>query len=94
MEIEEPFSEQSVTLYALSTCIWCRRTRKLLDELSAEYDLIEVDLTSGDERKRVIEELRKHNPRCSFPTIVIDQDRDCIIGFQERKIRERFSNRR
>jgi glutaredoxin-like protein NrdH len=31
--------------------------------------------------------VRKWNPACSFPTIVID-DKKCIVGFKEDEIRE------
>ena len=34
-----------------------------------------------------MEELKKWNPRCSFPTIVIN-DSKCIVGFKEDDIKE------
>ncbi|MDD5660242.1 MAG: glutaredoxin domain-containing protein [Actinomycetota bacterium] len=35
---------KKVMLYALSTCIWCRKTKMLLDELGIAYDYMDVDL--------------------------------------------------
>jgi glutaredoxin len=64
-----------VTLYALSTCGWCKKTRNFLDENHVEYDCVYVDLLQGEEKQAIMEEVRKWNPRSSFPTIVID-DRD------------------
>ena len=78
-----------VVLYALSTCQWCSKTKKLLKNLNVEYYYIDVDLTSGEEREGLIDEIRKYNPDCSFPTIVIN-DSDCIIGFDEKKIKEKL----
>ena len=76
-----------VMLYALSTCGWCKKTRELLNEMAVEYDYIYVDQLKGDEQTAVIGEVQKHNRDCTFPTLVIDDDK-CIIGFKEDDIRE------
>jgi glutaredoxin-like protein NrdH len=76
-----------ITLYALSTCAWCKKTKKLLADLGVEYSYIYVDLLKGDERKRTLDEVKRHNPNASFPTTVIDDDR-CIVGYKEKEIRE------
>jgi glutaredoxin-like protein NrdH len=76
-----------VMLYALSTCVWCNKTKKLLSDLGVEYSYIYVDLLKGVERKRTLEEVRRHNPNVSFPTTVIDGER-CIVGYKEREIKE------
>ena len=75
-----------ITLYALSTCVWCRKTRNLLDELGVAFDYEYVDLLEGIARSEAIEVVTKWNPACSFPTLIIG-DR-CIIGFREEDIRE------
>ncbi len=76
-----------VTLYALSTCGWCRKTKELLRELNVAFDYADVDLLSGPERAAAMEQLRKWNPRGSFPSLVIDE-RVCIVGFDAQRIRE------
>ncbi len=76
-----------VKFYALSTCGWCRRTKKLLDEHQLEYELVYVDLLQGEEQRKVLEELNKWNPRLSFPTLVLD-DKEAIIGYDETRIKE------
>lgn len=74
-------------LYALSTCGWCRRTREFLDELGVEYDFIYVDKLFGEERNKIMDEVKKWNPRCSFPTVVINNQK-VITGFKDEEIRE------
>ena len=76
-----------IFLYALSTCGWCRLTKELLSGLGVAYDYVDVDRLDPDETARVRKELMKWNPSCSFPTVVID-GKDCIIGFQEDKLRK------
>lgn len=76
-----------IMLYALSTCIWCRKTKNLLNELGVEYSYIDVDLLEGKDKERIKKEIEKWNPSISFPTIVIN-DEKCIIGFKEKEIKE------
>ena len=77
----------NVKLYALSTCGWCRKTKKLLDENDIEYDLVYVDLLDKPEKDEVMVEVRKWNPRASFPTVVID-DKESVAGFKEARLKE------
>jgi len=74
-------------LYALSTCGWCAKTRKLLDDLGVEYSYVYVDRLPHEEMESAIWEVEKHNPSGSFPTLVIDGSR-AIVGFREADIRE------
>jgi glutaredoxin-like protein NrdH len=79
-----------ILLYALSTCVWCRKTKGLLDQLGVEYNYIDVDLLEGEERTKATEDVKNLNPRCSFPTLAIDDQ--CIVGFDEQKIMEAVSS--
>lgn len=76
-----------IRLYALSTCGWCRKTKGLLNDIGVEYNYVDVDLLKESDRKEVLEVIKVHNPKCSFPTMVIDDDR-CIIGFNEAETKE------
>ena len=77
----------SLVLYTLSTCIWCKMTKKLLQTLNVGYDYVDVDLLKDDERTVALETLKRYNPKCSFPSLVVEGE-TCIIGFDEPKIRE------
>jgi len=79
-------SDVTVKMYTLSTCSHCRRTKEFFRNQGIDFEFIDVDLLTGDERRAVIERVRKLNPRVSYPTILIG-DR-VIVGFQEREIRE------
>jgi glutaredoxin len=74
-------------LYALSTCVWCGKTKKLLNDLGIAYDYVDVDLLAGDERKEVMKTVKEYNLAASFPTLVVG-DSKCIVGFKENEIRE------
>jgi glutaredoxin-like protein NrdH len=80
---------RTVRGYFLSTCGWCKKTRRLLDENNVDYEYEYVDLLSGDEKARVLEEVSQYNPRRSFPTVVVSNgETEIVIGFQEDRLRE------
>jgi len=76
-----------VVMYGLSTCVWCKKTKKLLTDLGVEFDYIYVDRLEGEEEDEAVREVRRFNPSTSFPTTVIN-DEKAIVGFKEKEIRE------
>ena len=80
-----------IILYALSTCVWCRKTKRLLNELGVDYHFVDVDLENPEEKEKINQTVLKWNPRGSYPTIIID-DAQCIIGYDPERIREVIGN--
>ncbi|MBW1801728.1 MAG: glutaredoxin family protein [Deltaproteobacteria bacterium] len=76
---------ESVQIYTLSTCSHCKATKKFLGECGIKYEFTDVDLLQGEERAAILEDVRKFNPRCSFPTIVIGDQ--VIVGYKEEEIK-------
>jgi glutaredoxin-like protein NrdH len=76
-----------VRLFALSTCIWCKKTKALLKELDVGFEYVDVDTLDGPDREGALQELKQFNPQCSFPSLVLN-DGLCIIGFKEADIKE------
>ncbi len=88
MDFEHVFGKDKgkIVLYALSTCIWCKKTKELLSSLGVTFDYIYVDLLKGEERNRAVEEVKHFNSSVSFPTLVIGEK--SIVGFREKEIKE------
>jgi glutaredoxin-like protein NrdH len=80
-----------IMLYALSTCVWCRKTKRMLDELGVDYHFIYVDLAPPEEKEEIKKIILKWNPRGSYPTIVID-DKQSVVGYDPEKIKEVIGN--
>jgi glutaredoxin-like protein NrdH len=87
MQLVNGENKGNLVLYALSTCGWCKKTRMLLEDLGVQYKYIYVDLLEGEERKEIIEQVKKWNPQLSFPTLVVN-DEKCIVGFNEDEVKE------
>jgi glutaredoxin len=76
-----------ILLYALSTCIWCKKTKEFLNKLGIEYSYVYVDLLDDTDKDKAMEEIKKWNPSCSFPTRVLN-NKECIVGYKEDEIKE------
>jgi len=83
----EGVNRGDVLLYALSTCVWCKKTKRLLNELGVDYYYIDVDLLEGEEKSEVEKDLINFNSRKSFPTIVVNNEK-VLISYDEDEIRE------
>ena len=78
--------ENNIKIYSLSTCSHCKSTKNLLKEKSVVFDFVDVDILEKAERKAVLKDIKKLNPKCSFPTIVIGEK--VIVGYKEGEIKE------
>ena len=79
--------DKQVVFYGLSTCVWCKRTRALLEDSDVAFDFIYVDLLQGDERREAIERVREWNQAGSFPTVVVN-GQHCVVGYKPEEIKE------
>lgn len=79
-------SQPPVKIFSLSTCSHCKSTKRFLDKCTVKYDFVDVDLLDREERKAILDDVRKFNPRCSFPTVVIGDK--VIVGYKESEIKE------
>jgi len=78
-----------VVLYALSTCVWCRKTRRLLNNLGVDYYFVYVDLLKDEEKEDVERAVMRVNPRLSFPTVIINET-EVIVGYDEDEIKRKL----
>ena len=76
-----------VMMYALSTCVWCKKTKALLNALGVDYYYVDVDMLTGQERTNVAGEVAHWNPQRSFPTIVVNST-NVIVGYDELKLNQ------
>jgi glutaredoxin-like protein NrdH len=77
---------KKVKIYALSTCIWCKKTIDYFTKKGTKFDHVYVDLLEGKELEKVEKELGKLNPDGNFPTVVIEGR--VIVGYQVREFGE------
>jgi glutaredoxin-like protein NrdH len=77
----------NVHLYGLSTCPYCRMTKKFLDEHSVVYEMTEVDLLEGEVKEpetpkgAAAAEVKRLSGGTSFPVLVVDDE--IVVGFNK-----------
>jgi glutaredoxin len=79
--------KHKVVLYALSTCPWCNRAKKFLKDNKIEYEYVDVDLSSVEDREQIRKDILSRGGRLGYPAIIVD-NRLLINGFQQDKLQE------
>jgi len=79
-------AEKSLIFYSLSTCGHCAAVKRMLNDMNVEYQAIVVDLMSVEEKKKAVQEMKKVNPRCTFPTLVYGDK--VVVGMKPQEIKD------
>ena len=78
-------ADHDVTVYALSTCGFCKRALAHLRHHSVKFRYVYVDLLDFDLKQKLKDALaEKYRERIVFPFLVVDGD-TCVTGFVEEK---------
>jgi glutaredoxin len=80
-------NRHKIFLYALSTCAWCKKTKKFLQDKCVEFEYVDVDLCTEADLKQIQEELTKRGLQMNFPTVIVDNS-TAVVGFHEDKLQE------
>jgi glutaredoxin len=80
-------NKHKVFVYALSTCAWCKLTKKFLKENEIEYEYVDVDLCEDEDKEKIKKDILEKGGDLSYPTIIVD-GKILITGFREDKLKE------
>ncbi|HYB92653.1 MAG TPA: glutaredoxin family protein [archaeon] len=87
VKVQGKNSKHKVRLYAISTCAWCKATKKFLKNHSIKYEYIDVDLCDKKVKDKIVDDILSRGGTLSYPTIIID-DEVLITGFREDELKE------
>ena len=80
--------KHDLTVYALSTCAFCKRAIKFLQDHDVKFKYIYLDTINPMVKRTVKSELKsRYSSLPVFPVLVID-DREAVSGFSEEKWKE------
>lgn len=79
--------DHTVTVYALSTCVWCKLTKQFLSENDVAYEFVDVDLLDETDKSKVHETILSKGGNLSYPTTIID-NKKVIAGFRKDQLKE------
>jgi len=80
-------NRHKVFVYALSTCVWCKLTKEYLGDNNVEYEYVDVDLASEEDKQKIHAEIVSKGGALSYPTTIVD-DKVVITGFRKDKLKE------
>jgi glutaredoxin len=86
-KVEGRNKKHHVLMYALSTCAWCKRTKQFLKNNEVEYEYVDIDLATQEDKEKIRQDIVNHGGNLSYPTIIVDNKR-LITGYDEAQIRE------
>ena len=84
-----PVSDKPI-MYALTTCLHCKNTKKFLEENKFDVIVIHLDDYCDSDRSDLMEKVRKYNPRGTFPVVLMPNGK-VIVGFRKVLLQEAMS---
>lgn len=87
IKVQGKNKNHKVLLYAISTCPWCNKEKKLLQENNIEFEYVDVDLCNDEDYEEIRKIILGYGGRFSFPAIIID-NKILINGFKEDEIKK------
>jgi glutaredoxin len=87
VKVQGKDKRHKVFVYALSTCAWCKKTKRFLEENGVEYEYVDVDRCNAGDLEKIKSEISSKGLPLSFPLVIIDE-KTFITGFREDKISE------
>ncbi len=77
---------KKVILYTLSTCPWCRKTKRFFQEKNIPFEFTDYDLADEATQERIGSEMLKYTDHIAFPFVKIDDK--VVIGYNPEKFEE------
>lgn len=62
---------RKVTIYTLSTCLWCKKTKKYFEEKKVPFEAVDYDKQSEARQEEIAAEMRAAGCSITFPFVKI-----------------------
>lgn len=87
IKVPGKYKKHKVLIYAISTCIWCKRAKKFLRDQDIEYKYVDIDQCNVEDRSKIKNDILARGGQLVYPIIIID-DKILINNFRIDKIRD------
>ena len=87
IKVPGKYKKHKVLIYAISTCIWCKRAKKFFRDQDIEYKYVDIDQCNVEDRSKIKKAILARGGQLVYPTIIID-DKILINNFRIVKIRD------
>jgi len=80
-------NKHKVLMYAISTCGWCKRAKRMLNDMNIEYEYVDIDLCNYEDKEKIRADITRRGGRLLYPTIIIN-DKTLLTNPTEKELRE------
>ena len=68
-----------ILMYTLSTCPWCKKTKKFFTDRNIPFEFVDYDLQTPERQQLIEKEMKDRGERMSFPWVLIDDT--LVVGW-------------
>ena len=79
--------EENILIYTLSTCMWCKKCKRFLNDRNMKYKYIDVDKIDPKEKSVLLDNLKSnYETRISYPFLVCESGH--VVGYNPNQYEE------
>jgi glutaredoxin len=80
-------TKENILIFTLSTCQWCKKCKRFLDERNVQYRYIDVDKIEAKDKSTIINHLKStYETRISYPFLVCESGH--VVGYNPNQYEE------
>ncbi|MHA1804321.1 MAG: glutaredoxin family protein [Promethearchaeota archaeon] len=88
INVEGEHDKREITIFTLSTCMWCKKCKRWLNERNIKYRYVDVDKIDHSDKRQIINYLgEKFQSRISYPFMICD-DKELVVGYDPSRYEE------
>lgn len=80
-------NKHQVLVYAISTCGWCKRAKKFLNDNDVQYEYVDIDLINNEDKEKIKQDITNRGGPLAYPTLIIDA-KILLTGANQDKLKE------
>ena len=79
--------EKNILIFTLSTCMWCKKCKRFLNEKNMKYRYVDVDKIPYDDKKKLLDYLKSnYQSRISYPFLICEKGH--VVGYNPNEYME------
>ena len=87
VEVKGSKDKRDILIFTLSTCMWCKKCKRWLDERDINYRYVDVDRIQYSQKSQIIDYLKQnYSSRVSYPFMICDDEH--VIGYDPDRYEE------
>ena len=88
VQVKGANDKREIIIFTLSTCMWCKKCKRWLDERNVKYRYVDVDQIPYSQKSEILDYLREnYTARISYPFMICDK-KDIVVGYDPGKYEE------